>query len=398
MGSFTRTASAPSLFHLCVLCGEALDVCCAEAATVPLPMNEMEAMDRALALALKGWGRVSPNPLVGAVLLRDGQVVGEGCHAEFGGPHAEVAALASCPDPRGTTCVVTLEPFAHHGKTPPCAEALISAGVRRVVVAVRDPHPEARGGVEVLRRAGVEIDVGCRRDAAAALNAPFLWGVARPDRPFVVLKIATSLDGFIADAEGRSQWISGDEAREYVHWLRAGFDAIGVGRRTADADDPQLTARGAVTPRVPPRRIIFARSGRVREDLQLVRTAREVPTIVVTSPHLRDQTAGRLSGAGVQVVGAEGVTAALHALRALGVSSILVEGGSTFAAELLAQDLVDRLYQIQAPLWLGTGMPAFGPRDPVLLEPARQWVVTERRALGRDSLLVVDRELCLPAS
>src|SRR3989304_1693341 len=107
MGSFTRTASAPSLFHLCVLCGEALDVCCAEAATVPLPMNEMEAMDRALALALKGWGRVSPNPLVGAVLLRDGQVVGEGCHAEFGGPHAEVAALASCPDPRGTTCVVT---------------------------------------------------------------------------------------------------------------------------------------------------------------------------------------------------------------------------------------------------------------------------------------------------
>jgi len=206
------------------------------------------------------------------------------------------------------------------------------------------------------------------------------------------------LCGWDLGRQGPSVGISGDEAREYVHWLRAGFDAIGVGRRTADADDPQLTARGAVTPRVPPRRIIFARSGRVPEDLQLVRTAREVPTIVVTSPHLRDQTAGRLSGAGVQVVGAEGVTAALHALRALGVSSILVEGGSTFAAELLAQDLVDRLYQIQAPLWLGTGMPAFGPRDPVLLEPARQWVVTERRALGRDSLLVVDRELCLPAS
>lgn len=361
-------------------------------------MTELEAMDRALALALRGWGRVSPNPLVGAVLLRDGQVVGEGYHAEFGGPHAEVAALASCPDPKGTTCVVTLEPCAHHGKTPPCTDALISAGVRRVVMALRDPHPEARGGEEVVRRAGVEIDVGCRREAAAALNAPFLWGVARPDRPFVALKIATSLDGFIADAEGRSQWISGDEAREYVHWLRAGFDAIGVGRRTADADDPQLTARGAVTPRVLPRRVVFARSGRVREDLRLVRTAREVPTIVVTSPGARDRTERRLSGAGVQVVGAEGVTAALPALRAMGITSMLVEGGSTLAAELLAQDLVDRLYRIQAPLWLGTGMPAFGPRDAVGLDSARPWVVTERRALGRDSLLVVDRELCLAGS
>lgn len=361
-------------------------------------MTELEAMDRALALALRGWGRVSPNPLVGAVLLRDGQVVGEGFHAEFGGPHAEVAALASCPDPKGTTCVVTLEPCAHHGKTPPCADALISAGVRRVVIALGDPHPEAHGGVEVLRGAGVDIEVGCRQEAAAALNAPFLWGVARPDRPFVALKIATSLDGFIADAEGRSQWISGDEAREYVHWLRAGFDAIGVGRRTADADDPQLTARGAVTPRVPPRRVVFARSGRVREDLRLVRTAREVPTIVVTSPGARDRTERRLSGAGVQVVGAEGVTAALPALRALGITSMLVEGGSTLAAELLAQDLVDRLYRIQAPLWLGTGMPAFGPRDAVGLESARPWVVTERRALGRDSLLVVDRELCLAGS
>ncbi|HLB36253.1 MAG TPA: bifunctional diaminohydroxyphosphoribosylaminopyrimidine deaminase/5-amino-6-(5-phosphoribosylamino)uracil reductase RibD [Gemmatimonadales bacterium] len=361
-------------------------------------MNEVEAMDRALALALKGWGRVSPNPLVGAVLLKDGQVVGEGYHAEFGGPHAEAAALASCADPTGSTCVVTLEPCAHRGKTPPCTGALISAGVRRVVMALRDPNPEAGGGVEVLRRAGVGVEVGCRQEIAAALNAPFLWSVARPDRPFVALKIAASLDGFIADAQGRSQWISGEEAREYAHWLRAGFDAIGVGRRTADADDPQLTARGVVTPRVPPRRVVFARSGRVREDLRLVRTARDVPTIVVTSPEVRDRTAGRLSGTGAQVVGAEGVTAALRALRDLSIGSMLVEGGSTIAAELLAQDLVDRFYLIQAPVWLGSGMPAFGPRDAVPLESARQWVVTERGALGRDSLLVVDRQLCLPAS
>lgn len=361
-------------------------------------MNELEAMDRALALALKGWGRVSPNPMAGAVLLRGSEVVGEGYHAEFGGPHAEVAALASCRDPSGTTCVVTLEPCAHQGKTPPCAPALIAAGVRRVVAAIRDPNPEARGGLDLLRRAGVEVEVGCRREAAAALNAPFLWATARPDRPFVALKIAASLDGFIADAEGHSQWISGDEAREYVHWLRAGFDAIGVGRRTADADDPQLTVRGAVTPRIPPRRVVFARSGRVREDLGLVRTAREIPTIVVTSRQVRDRTAGRLSGTGLQVIGADGVAAALRELRAAGIRSLLVEGGSTIAAEFLSRDLVDRLYQVQAPLWLGTGMPAYAPRDAVPLTGARPWVVTERRALGRDSLLVVDRALCLVES
>src|SRR5574341_146615 len=199
-------------------------------------MNEQEAMDRALALALWGWGRVSPNPLVGAVLVRDGQVIAEGYHAEFGGPHAEAAALAACPDPRGATCVVNLEPCAHHGKTPPCADALVAAGVRRVVTALSDPHAEARGGRGVLERAGVEVKTGIRREAAAALNAAFLWGLARPDRPFVALKMATSLDGFIADAQGRSKWISGPEAQDYVHWLRAGFDAIGVGRRTADAD------------------------------------------------------------------------------------------------------------------------------------------------------------------
>jgi diaminohydroxyphosphoribosylaminopyrimidine deaminase/5-amino-6-(5-phosphoribosylamino)uracil reductase len=353
-------------------------------------------MDRALVLALRGWGRVSPNPMVGAVLLRDGQVLAEGYHPEFGGPHAEAAALAACPDPRGATCVVNLEPCAHQGKTPPCANALVAAGVRRVVMALSDPHPQAGGGRNVLERAGIEVAIGLRREAAATLNAAFLWGWARLDRPFVALKMATSLDGFIADAEGRSRWISGPEAQDYAHWLRAGFDAIGVGRRTADTDDPQLTVRGPLAPRVAPRRVIFARSGRVREDLTLVRTAAEVPTIVVTAPQHRGPTAARLGAAGVQVMGTEGLANGLAALRALGIGSILIEGGSTIAAELLAHGLVDRLYWIQAPLWLGSGMPAFGPREPIALEGATPWVVTERRSLGRDSLLVVDRELCLP--
>lgn len=354
-------------------------------------------MDRALALALGGWGRVSPNPLVGAVLLRDGRVVGEGFHAEFGGPHAEAAALASCSDPRGATCVVTLEPCAHHGKTPPCAPALAAAGVRRVVIAIPDPDGTARGGAELLRQSGVEVELGLRREAAAALDAPFLWNVRRPDRPFVAVKVATSLDGYLADATGRSQWISGGEARAYAHWLRAGFDAIAVGRRTADADDPELTVRGPLVPRQPPRRVIFARSGRLSDQLRLVRTAHEVPTVVVTEPAAR-RTAQRLARLGVEVVGAEDLAGALRALRGLGIGSVLVEGGSTLLAALFAEDLVDRVYWVQASLWLGAGMPAFGPREPIPLERVRPWVVTERRALGRDTLLVVDRELCLRES
>lgn len=361
-------------------------------------MTEREAMDRALALALEGWGRVHPNPLVGAVLLREGELVGEGYHAEFGGPHAEVMALASCSDPRGTTCVVTLEPCTHHGKTPPCVPALIAAGVRRVVIALEDPDPTAGGGAAQLRAAGLDVVVGLGREAAAALNALFLCSRRRPERPFVALKLATSLDGFIADASGRSRWIAGEEARAWVHWLRAGFDAIAVGRRTADTDDPALTVRGAVVPRLPPRRVIFARSGRVREDLVLVRTAREVPTIVVVAPEHHPGAARRLAPYGVEVVGAEGLEQALAALRQRGIGSLLVEGGSSLAAGLLEAGLVDRVYWIQAPIWLGSGMPAFGPRQPVLLEQACRWVVTERRALGPDTLLVADKELCLQGS
>jgi diaminohydroxyphosphoribosylaminopyrimidine deaminase/5-amino-6-(5-phosphoribosylamino)uracil reductase len=361
-------------------------------------MTELEAMERALELARKGWGRVSPNPMVGAVLLKDGRLLGEGYHAEFGGPHAEVAALGSCGDSAGATLVVTLEPCAHHGKTPPCAEALIRAGVRRVVAAVRDPNPVAGGGAEVLRKAGVEVEFGLRAREAAALNAIFLWNCIRSDLPFVALKVATSLDGYLADFRGRSQWISGPEAREFVHWLRAGFDAIAVGRRTADSDDPLLTVRGAVVPRIPPRRIVFARSGRVRRDLRLVRTAGEVPTWVVVDERSVSVAETELQGTGVEIIGVKGLRAALVELRRRGVGSLLVEGGATLASALLGAGLVDRLYWVQAPRWLGTGMPAFAPRQPVALENAQSWVVTERRALGEDTLLVVDRSLCLPES
>src|SRR5437667_3193519 len=195
---------------------------------------EREAMGRALDLALRGWGRVAPNPLVGAVVLQGGTVAGEGFHAEFGGPHAEVVALAAAGErARGSTVVVNLEPCAHHGKTPPCTEAIVAAGVARVVAAVSDPDPQARGGAGVLRAKGVIVSLGLLAEAAAARNAPFLFAREQAERPFVALKLATSIDGRIADAAGSSRWVSGEAAREYVHWLRAGFGAIPVRGMTA---------------------------------------------------------------------------------------------------------------------------------------------------------------------
>lgn len=361
-------------------------------------MTDADAMVRALELARLGWGRVAPNPLVGAVLVRDGRSLAEGYHAEFGGEHAEIRALGACDDPHGATCVVTLEPCAHHGKTPPCADALVSAGIARVVYALPDLDATAGGGAARLRQAGVEVVEGVGRSEAAALNAPFLWSRRRPGRPFVALKLATSLDGFVADRTGTSQWISGAEAREYAQWLRAGFDAIAVGRVTAVLDDPALTVRGSVTPRVAPRRVVFARAGEVPSTLQLSRTAGEVPTVVFVQPDAESRVRTSLVGSQVAVRAVRDLDEALSDLRSQGVTSLLVEGGGVLATALLEAGLVDRLYWIQAPHWLGDGHPAFGRRTSALLGEASAWTVTERQALGPDTLLVVDRELCLPES
>jgi diaminohydroxyphosphoribosylaminopyrimidine deaminase/5-amino-6-(5-phosphoribosylamino)uracil reductase len=358
---------------------------------------EREAMRRALNLALRGWGRVAPNPLVGAVLLRDGGVVAEGWHAEFGGPHAEAAALADCADPAGTTCVVTLEPCAHQGKTPPCADALIAAGVKRVVIAVRDPT-DAGGGAEKLEAAGIDVALGDLAAEAGALNAGFLCAARHKERPWVAVKLATTLDGFIADASGHSQWITGPEALDWVHWLRAGFDAIAVGRATALADDPALTARGAVTPRVPPARIVFAGTGDLPATLKCF--ARDVggPAIAVVHPDVQAERERTLGAAGIDVLAAATPAKALRRLRARGIRTVLVEGGGRLVGALLEASLVDRVYRLTAPRWLGQGTPAWGARTGVRLGDSAPWVVSERRTLGVDTLLVVDREPCLPES
>src|SRR5690242_13481634 len=307
--------------------------------------SERAAMQRALDLARRGWGRVAPNPLVGAVVLSGDAVVGEGYHAEFGGPHAEVVALEAAGErARGATLVVNLEPCAHHGKTPPCTDAIVEAGVARVVAAIADPDPEARDGAGVLRAQGVIVSIGLLAEAAAALNAPFLFAREQSERPFVALKLATSIDGRIADAAGSSQWVSGEAAREYVHWLRAGFDAIAVGGTTALQDNPRLTVRGPVTPRRPPVRVVFDRRAMLNPSTQLVSGARDVPTWVMASPDAPAASVALLEQSDVRVFRPTSLADGLRMLRDAGIESVLCEGGGALGARLLTDGLVDRLY------------------------------------------------------
>ena len=357
-------------------------------------------MGRALELAWRGWGRVAPNPLVGAVVVRNGAIVGEGWHAEFGERHAEPAALAMAgAAARGATVYVTLEPCNHTGKQPPCTEALLAAGVARVVAAMPDPNPDAQGGTARLRAAGITVEIGCRSEDAAVQNAIFFHRFTEPRRPFVALKLATTLDGRIADHGGRSRWISGGEAREYVHWLRAGFDAIGVGGHTARTDDASLTVRGPVEPRVAPRRVVFDRLAELPSTLALVKTAGQVPTTLVTTLSASLTRTEPLEAAGVRVIRAATLAVALQGLHEEEVGSILVEGGGRLAGRLLGEGLVDRYYWIQSPLWLGdSGIPAIAELPGTSLVEAERWQVVERRALGQDTLLVVDRETCSPES
>jgi diaminohydroxyphosphoribosylaminopyrimidine deaminase/5-amino-6-(5-phosphoribosylamino)uracil reductase len=370
--------------------------------SAPLAEREAEraAMERALELARRGWGRVAPNPLVGAVVLQGDAVVGEGYHAEYGAPHAEAVALGAAAErARGGTLVVNLEPCAHHGKTPPCTDAISAAGIARVVAAIPDPDRQAQGGAGVLRGRGISVAIGLLEEAAAALNAPFLFAHEQAERPFVALKLATSIDGRIADAAGSSRWVSGEEARGYVHWLRAGFDAIAVGGTTALHDDPQLTVRGPVIPRRPPVRVVFDRRAMLNETVGLVRTAHAVPTWVVASREAPTASVATLEQSGVRVFRPGSLAEGLRMLRDAGIQSLLCEGGGALGAKLLADALVDRLYWVQAPVWLGTAaVPAFPGVPAAPLGTAPRWVVVERRGLGPDTLLVLDRRLCLPGS
>ena len=344
-------------------------------------------MRRALALAERGWGQTAPNPMVGAVVVRDGVAVGKGFHAKFGEAHAEAAALADAGErARGATVYVTLEPCNHQGKTPPCVDALIAAGVKRVVAAVRDPGRESGGGADRLRAADISVDFGVEERAARELNAPFFFAASGASRPWVTLKLAISLDGAIApgaNAVGAPRWLTGETARKHVHRLRAQHDAVAVGIGTALADDPQLTVRSGRRPRVAPLRVVFDRSARLPLGSRLVKTAKRTPVLVMTD-QAEAAAVRALEAKGVAVESAPDIVPTLEVLRRRGVQSLLVEGGSVLSGALLAAKAVDRLVIFQAPVLLGPGaLPAFGG-----VGGFERFTVIERREFGDDLMTV----------
>jgi len=333
-------------------------------------------MAQALVLARRGLGETNPNPMVGCVLVRRGRVVGEGWHRRAGAPHAEVHALrAAGSAARGATAYVTLEPCAHVGRTPPCAPALIAAGVRRVVAAMRDPNPEVNGrGLALLRRAGLGVTAGVAADEAAALNERFVMA-AGLSRPFVMLKAAMTLDGRIATAAGESKWITSPAQRRRARALRRLHDGVAVGVGTVLADDPLLLP--APRTRRPFHRVLFDSRLRTPVRSRLVSSASDdAPLWIVTTVEATGREA--LEARGVRILAAparEGrvdLEWGLAALRAEGLWSLMVEGGSELLGALLANRLFDQVALFRGPLLLGgrTSRPAFGGPDPARLSDA----------------------------
>ena len=329
-------------------------------------MNAVNATDaplleRAIDLAERGVGQVTPNPNVGAVIARDGEVIAEGWHEVFGGPHAEVNALRAAGDEAsGATLYVSLEPCCHHGKTPPCTEAIVEAGIARVVVASDDPTEKAAGrGLGILRDEGIEVVIADGELAARArLGNQAFRKHARTGRPWVLFKSAMTLDGKVATATGDSKWISSLPSRELAHRWRAAVDAVAVGIGTALADDPQLTARIEDVHRQP-RRIVFDSTARLPLDSQLVQAAPEIPLTVVVSRAAPRQETEALEAAGAEVLVAVGeneharVRSALEQLGHLDVTSILLEGGPHLAGAFFDAGEIDEARLFLAPLIVG---------------------------------------------
>lgn len=354
--------------------------------------HDIRHMRHALVLAARGLGRVWPNPSVGCVLVRDGAVVGRGRTADGGRPHAETEAIAMAGKlSRGATAYVTLEPCAHHGNTPPCSDALIEAGVARVVCALTDPDPRVAGqGLERLRAAGLEVTSGVLANEAAALQGGYLSRVER-GRPMVSLKLATTLDGRIATASGESRWITGSAARRKVHALRARHDAVLVGGGTARADDPDLTVRAFRTDRQPVR-IVATRHLRLQRESRLFRTAGETPVWLLcgdTGVDEREARAWETAGARlIRVASSDGQlspSAMLESLGSEGLTRVLCEGGGMLAASFLIAGLVDELLVFSSGKLIGAeGRPAVGPLGLSSLSEATNFRLAESHPVGED--------------
>lgn len=345
-------------------------------------------MALALSLGRRGMGRVWPNPAVGCVIVQNGRIVGRGWTADGGRPHAEPVALAQAGDAaRGATAYVSLEPCAHHGKTPPCADALIAAGVARVVIATGDPDPRVGGrGIAMLRDAGIVVDTGVLEPQARRDHAGFFLRVTE-NRPFVTLKLAGTLDGRIATASGESQWITGPEARRAVHMMRARHDAVMVGAGTVRADDPALTVRGIGDMRQPVR-VVVSRAMKIPDTAQLAQTARDVPVWLCHGPDadVTDWTnKGAVSLPCAVTAGQVDPAAAMAALAGQGITRVFCEGGGMLAASLLSAGLVDALVVFSAGMAIGAeGTPSLAAMGVGRLTSAPRFKLDQVRPVGGD--------------
>jgi diaminohydroxyphosphoribosylaminopyrimidine deaminase/5-amino-6-(5-phosphoribosylamino)uracil reductase len=333
--------------------------------------SNSDPMLRALELARRGEGSVEPNPMVGCVIVKDGEIVGEGWHHRFGLPHAEVEALKVAGErAAGATMYVTLEPCCHQGKTPPCCDAIVAARVQRVVAAMRDPFPEVAGqGLKRLAATGIDVELGLRETEAQELNAPYVKLITT-GKPWIIAKWAMTLDGKIATRAGYSRWISGEQSRAVVHHLRGRVDAVVIGRRTAQLDDPLLTVRveqGAAAkssadadrPRRLPVRIVLDSLASLPSFSQLVRTAKEIPTIIAAGPDAPERDLRRLAAAGCEVLPFappsrhERLVQLLDELGRRRMTNVLVEGGSNLFGSLLDAGQLDEVHVFIAPKLFG---------------------------------------------
>jgi diaminohydroxyphosphoribosylaminopyrimidine deaminase / 5-amino-6-(5-phosphoribosylamino)uracil reductase len=369
--------------------------------TRALKAADRHFMTLALTLGRRGQGRTWPNPAVGAVIVRDGVIVGRGWTQAGGRPHAEVEALARAGDAaRGATLYVTLEPCSHHGKSPPCADAVIAAGIARVVSAIEDPNPEVAGqGHARLRAAGITVDVGLLAQDAARDHAGHFRRV-RDQRPHVILKLAVSSDDRIAAAGYRPVAITGDAARARVHLLRAQCDAIMVGIGTVLSDDPLLTCRLPGMEARSPVRVVLDRNLRIPGTSRLIKSARETPLWMMTSSTAEAPAAMKLGAAGAQVIRVAGRAASpglnlnvvLRALAERGITRLLVEGGARTASALVAADLVDEVWLLRGAQAIGDdGIAALDALPLTAITASPRLKLRASETLGKDSLTVYER-------
>ncbi len=356
--------------------------------------TDEQFMRRAIALAAKALGRTSPNPAVGAVIVRNGRVIGEGYHHRAGLPHAEREALRHLTaSARGATIYVNLEPCSHHGRTPPCADALVEAGIKRVVVGMVDPNPLVRGrGLRRLRGAGITVETGILREECERLNEDFACFI-RTGRPFVTVKLAASLDGRIAAASGDSQWISGKQSRRIVHELRNRVDVLMVGAETVRSDDPQLTCR--IRGGRDPLRVILDGRLSIAPTARICTQRSTAPTLIaVTDGHIQKEKQAALEAQGVQIVcfpskdGQVPLPLLLAELGRRGHTSVLIEGGGRLAAAALRAGVVDKVLFFYAPLLLGgDGRAMIGPLEIDRVAAAQKLHTMTVERVGKDLLV-----------